>query len=163
MVKAQRYTVIKTKLHVNLYFMIGMHKRPLWLAGSACEAQLRKCSQCPRWFGWLRHSKVNDREKVSKLHPEKSWCCDCHLPQFRCSESFHLHDVVSRSDISDVYPLAVDIVAVSVPATHWNALISVIVTWKALLKSWRKKTVMCSCTSKPMEACFLPLNKKLKR
>ena len=36
----------------------------------------------------------------------------------------HLQDVVSRSDVSDVDPLAVDVVTVQIPAAHSDALIT---------------------------------------
>lgn len=36
----------------------------------------------------------------------------------------HLHDVVSRFDVRDVKPLAVNVVAVQVPATDRDALIA---------------------------------------
>lgn len=154
MVKARRYTVIKTKLRINLYFMTGaswlVPKAALWLVGSACEAQLRKCSLWPQWFRWLTRSRVNDRGKVAKLHPGKRICSwrngekqcvplTAVLKGWDVLNHFHLHDVVSGAHISDVYPLAVDIVTVRVPAAHWNALIAVIVTWKAFVKSWRKR------------------------
>lgn len=71
MVKAQRYTVIKTKLHINLYFTNGMYKWPLdwplnrlfdWLVLHV-KLSCGSASQRPQWFGWLTCSKVNDREK----------------------------------------------------------------------------------------------------
>lgn len=36
----------------------------------------------------------------------------------------HLHDVVSRFDVCDVKPLAVNVVAVQVPATDRDALVA---------------------------------------
>lgn len=36
----------------------------------------------------------------------------------------HLHNVVSRFDVCDVEPLAVDVMAVQVPAAHSDALIT---------------------------------------
>lgn len=36
----------------------------------------------------------------------------------------HLHDIVSRFDVCDVDPLAVDVVTVQIPAAHCDALIA---------------------------------------
>lgn len=52
----------------------------------------------------------------------------------------HLKNVVSRFDVCDVDPLAVDVVAVQIPAAHSDALIAKVGTLVALRNTWVEKT-----------------------
>lgn len=62
---------------------------------------------------------------VYKVAVEDDSCpsvCECEQVHFAAAS--HLHDVVSRFDVRDVDPLAVDVVAVQIPAAHGDALIA---------------------------------------
>lgn len=50
------------------------------------------------------------------------------LSHFKIWIDHNLHDVVSRSDVCDVDPLAVDVVTVQIPAAHGDALVTKIGT-----------------------------------
>lgn len=53
----------------------------------------------------------------SQVQEKKSYKADV------CQVRVHLEDVVSRPDISHVDPLAVNVMAIRIPASHCNALI----------------------------------------
>ncbi len=52
----------------------------------------------------------------------------------------HLKNVVSRSDVCDVNPLAVDVVTVQIPAAHSDALIAKVGTLVPFRNTWVAKT-----------------------
>ena len=62
-------------------------------------------------------------------------CCVIYV----LNEPPHLEDVFARSYICDVHPLAVDVVAVCVPAAHWDTLLSHVVAGKTLMETWRRQ------------------------
>ena len=51
--------------------------------------------------------------------------------------SVHLEDVVPRLDVRDVDPLAVDVVAIQIPASHRDALLAEVGTLVPLGDTWR--------------------------
>lgn len=63
----------------------------------------------------------------------------------------HLKNVVSRFDVCDVDPLAVDVVTVQIPAAHSDALIAKVGTLVALRNTWVEKTFL----DFKFEECFL--------
>lgn len=56
----------------------------------------------------------------------------------------YLKDVVTWTNIRDIHPLTVDIMAVGVPAPHRDSLISHIVAGKPLVESLYKRTTKTS-------------------
>lgn len=47
----------------------------------------------------------------------------------------YLEDIISRPDICNIHPLAVNVMTICIPAAHRDSLIPIVVTWKAFLKS----------------------------
>ena len=58
-----------------------------------------------------------------------------------------LEDVLPRSYVSDVDPLAVDVMAIGIPATNGDALISHVVAGVTLLKTCRRGNAQPCCFS----------------
>lgn len=70
----------------------------------------------------------------------------CHIQGW---VDLHLEDIFTRSYISDVDPLTVNIMAVRVPTAHWDALLSHVIAGEALMEAFRAVCVLQA------ETCFV--------
>lgn len=88
--------------------------------------------------------------------------------------SVHLQDIVPRLDVCDVDPLAVDVVAIQIPAPHRDALLAEVGTLVPLGDTWRTtgqlllalRAPCCrvyTCTCLTTEEAFLRVNMLLSR
>lgn len=53
-------------------------------------------------------------------------------------QATHLEHVIPRLDVSDVHPLAINVMSVSVPAAHCDALLTKIGAFIFLFNTWIK-------------------------
>ena len=71
------------------------------------------------------------KKSLVSTHEKKNCSCGKHVKHY-------LKNVISRFELSDVDPLAVDVVSVSIPAAHSDALLPEVCTFIPLLNTCNK-------------------------